>query len=564
MIRGLVRKNLALMRLVRGYKLYQHQPDWLGILRTDKKMWDNARFSAGGPKILIPTSVGAYLPGTSLESLLAIALTLRGAKVEFLLCDRALLACFECMDGITLSEQQLVKKGARAFICASCFGSADKAYRRLGLPLNYYSHNITQEERERAADIARQIAVSEIPGYSYEGIAIGEHSLAGALRFYAKGELGQTVNEEIVLRKFFESGLLTCFALRRLLAAKGKFDAAIFHHGIYTPMGIIGEVCRAKDVRVINWNPAYRKQCFVFNHDQTYHHGLMTEPVSAWESMPWDTNRRSRMLEYLKSRWLGSNDWIWFHEKPQFDLAPVEREFGIDFSRPVIGMLTNVIWDAQLHYPKNIFTNMIEWLKETIQYFSARKDLQLLIRVHPAEIRGTIPSRQKAVDQINKMFPRLASNIKVIPPENQVSTYPLMEHCDSVIIYGTKTGIELAGTGIPVIVAGEAWIKNKGITIDPASKEEYFSILADLPIGKRMAPETVERAIRYAYHFFFRRAIPVKNLKSSPSGLRGVPYEINLKSLSELLPGVDAGLDLICDGILNNAPFVFQPESADS
>ncbi len=432
----------------------------------------------------------------------------------------------------------------------------------LGLPVNYYSQYITTEDRVQAADTARQTAISEIPGFQLEGAAIGEHSLAGALRFYAQGELSKTCRQEVVLRKFFESGLLTYYVMRRLLIEKADFDAAVFHHGIYTPMGIIGEACRAKGVRVINWNPAYRKQCFVFNHGQTYHHGLMTEPVKLWEKMPWDEKRRNQMLQYLKSRWLGSNDWIWFHEKPRFNLAPIEKKFGIDFSKPVIGLLTNVVWDAQLHYPQNIFANMTEWLKETIQYFSSRKDLQLLIRVHPAEIRGTVPSRQKAVDQINKMFPRLASNIIVIPPENKISTYPLMEHCDSVIIYGTKTGVELASIGIPVIVAGEAWIKNKGITIDPASKKEYFSILDGLPLGKRMDSETVERAIRYAYHFFFRRAIPVKNLRNSSSGLRGVPYEINVTSLSELLPGKDPGLDVICEGILNNSPFIFQPESA--
>ena len=63
-------------------------------------------------------------------------------------------------------------------------------------------------------------------------------------------------------------------------------------------------------------------------------------------------------------------------------------------AKPVIGLLTNVSWDAQLHYPANAFPNMLEWLVQTCEYFATRPDLQLLIRVHPAEISGFPPSRQ--------------------------------------------------------------------------------------------------------------------------------------------------------------------------
>jgi len=559
-----IRKNLALMRLVRGYRLFKHRPAWAGVLRSDKKIWDNALAHTLGQRILIPTSVGAFLAGTSLETLLAVSLTLRGAKVELLLCDGVLPACFDCMIGSSISEEELCKRGVCSYLCKSCFRPANKVYKSLGLPVHYYSQCITEEERKQAKDTAQQTVYGEIPGFILEGCAIGEHALAGALRFYAKGQLGRSSNEEYILRKFFEGGLLTYYAIRRLLSDGRYFTTAVFHHGIYSPMGIIGEVCRKNGVRVINWNPAYRKQCFVFTHGQTYHHALMLEPVEAWETMPWDTKRRDSILRYLKSRWYGSNDWIWFHEKPQFNAALIEKKFGVDFSRPVIGMLTSVIWDAQLHYPKNIFADMVEWLKETIQYFSSRSNLQLLIRVHPAEIRGTISSRQKVVDEIKRIFPLLPPNVIVIPPENNISTYVLMERCDSVIIYGTKTGVELTSMGIPVIVAGEAWIKNKGITIDPASKAEYFSLLGTLPLLRRMPPEAVERAIRYAYHFFYRRAVPIKAVRRSRSGLKGAPYEVAISRLAELMPGYDKGLDVICDGILNNTPFIFEPDGSNT
>ena len=77
-------------------------------------------------------------------------------------------------------------------------------------------------------------------------------------------------------------------------------------------------------------------------------------------------------------------------------------------------MLTNVMWDAQLHYRANAFPNMLEWVIQTIRYFIGRPELQLLIRVHPAEIRGNLPSRQPLVAEIQREFPRLPRNVIVI------------------------------------------------------------------------------------------------------------------------------------------------------
>ena len=41
-----------------------------------------------------------------------------------------------------------------------------------------------------------------------------------------------------------------------------------------------------------------------------------------------------------------------------------------------------------------------------------------------------------------------------------MSTYALMSLCNTAIIYGTKMGVELTSVGMPVVVAGEAWIRN--------------------------------------------------------------------------------------------------------
>jgi len=223
----------------------------------------------------------------------------------------------------------------------------------------------------------------------------------------------------------------------------------------------------------------------------------------------------------------------------------------------VIGALTNVIWDAQLHYPANAFPNMQAWMFETIRYFTGRPELQLVIRIHPAEVRGTVPSRQRMLAEIQREFPVLPKNIFIVPPESQISTYVLMTMCNAAIIYGTKMGVELTSLGIPVIAAGEAWIRNKGLTRDARTPQEYAQFLDELPLPQGLDPATTERARKYAYHYFFRRMIPVAAIQSV-SGWP--PYRVKVDGLDELGPGCDKGLDLLCHGILSGSSFIYPAE----
>jgi hypothetical protein len=312
-------------------------------------------------------------------------------------------------------------------------------------------------------------------------------------------------------------------------------------------------------VHVSTWNVAYRKRRFIFSHDDTYHHTLLNEPREHWENLQLSPAQEQELMKYLSSRREGLFDWIVFHRPTRQDPAEIAKRIGIDPSRPVVGLLTNVSWDAQLHYPANAFPTMLDWLVQTCEYFARRPDLQLLIRVHPAEISGFPPSRQPILPELERRIPRLAPNIFVVPPESGMSTYALMSLCNAAIIYGTKMGVELTSVGLPVVVAGEAWIRNKGLTHDASTPDEYFRLLDRLPFAGRLGEEQVARARRYAWHFFFNRMIPLPFIDPKA----GYPiYRLRLDRLEQLMPGESAGLDTICDGILGRGPFVLREKAA--
>lgn len=558
MLKKLLKKNSFLKLQIMKYRSKRQQPKWKPLLKKNEIFWlKTLDKSKGGRNILVATCIGSLLPATILESILAVSLTMRGAEIHILLCDGFLPACQICSVHHFSNLKKFSSIGPIK-ICSDCFESAYKMYSSLSLKIHKFSTYVYYDEKRWAGEISETIPINEIPNYEYDGMAVGEHAMAGALRFFARGMIAGQPYADTILRRYFKAALLSTVATKNLLSVS-SFKTAVFHHGIYVPQGLIGEVCRKMGVGVVNWIPAYRKQCFIFTHHDTYHHELLKEPTSLWENLSWNSDLEKKTLEYLKSRWYGTQDWIYFHENPQEEIKVISEELGIDFSKPCIGMLSNVIWDAQLHYRANAFPNMLNWVERTIQYFIQRPDLQLIIRIHPAELSGGIPSRQLLSDEILKYFPSLPSNIFLIPPESKISTYAAMLQCNAVLIYGTKTGVELTSLGIPVIVAGEAWIRNKGVTFDANTAEEYFKLLDQLPFKTRLPDEVIQKAKKFAFHFFFRRMIPLKFFVSQPGS--SVPYRFEMENLSYLNSESSQGLNVICKAILNGTEFIYPFEN---
>ncbi len=403
--------------------------------------------------------------------------------------------------------------------------------------------------------LARNAPLEDVGAIQYRGARVGEQALAGALRFFARASLAGEPHAAAVLRRFLEAAILTAIATGRLLERE-RFTCALFNHGVYVPQGVIGEACRGAGVRVVNWTQAYRRHCFIFSHGDTYHCTLLTEPVETWEDIPWTEAMEAELMRYLRSRWFGTEDWIYVHDKPRVEFEWIRAHVGADFTRPCVGLLTNVMWDARVFYPDRIFKSMRDWVIATISYFAERSDLQLVIRVHPGEIHGVMPSRQPVEAEIRRAFPALPANVFIVGADSSVSTYALLEHCNAALIYATKAGVELTSMGIPTIVAGEAWIRHKGITRDPPTADAYLRLLGQLPFP-RLDTATVQRARKYAYHFFFRRMIPIDLIAPNEDAGAAV---LRIQEFAELQPGRHRGLDIVCEGILTGTPFVYPAE----
>jgi len=527
------------------------QRDGLARLADDPDWRRALEASRSGKRLLIATNTGGHFAIETVDRMLGAALTLRGAAVTHVLCDAALPACQMCEFNLTPDVEALARNGPDKLLCGYCHAPAEARLRALGLDVVQLGGALSETDRAEARALAESVKRGAVAQLAWRGVAIGEHAMAGALRFFARSDLDNQPFGEAVLRRYVEASALTAAAYMKLIDELQP-EVVVAHHGIYAPQGLAVAAAHAKGVRVVTWNPAYRRHCFIFSHDGSYHYTLMDEPVSAWRDRPLAHAERARIVCYLDSRRSGEGDWIKFHRDA--GAADVVAALGLDPGKPIIAAYTNVFWDAQLHFPANAFASQKDWLERTIAWFTGRPDLQLVIRIHPAEVSGSPPSRQLVSDVIAARFPHLPANVRVVGPENTLSSYALAECADAALIYGTKLGVELGARGIPVIVAGEAWVRGKGFTHDATSPEDYEAKLALLPFGKRLDPETQDLALRYANHFFFGRMLELPFVEPAPGSRR---FRVAIDGAADLAPGRWQGLDTICRGILENAPFVW-------
>lgn len=232
-----------------------------------------------------------------------------------------------------------------------------------------------------------------------------------------------------------------------------------------------------------------------------------------WNSradVPLNDDEWDRVKDFFATR-QGGGLWENFSRRWQGTASQggeaVRTALGLD-ARPIVLLPANVLGDS-LTLGRHIFSeSMTVWLERTIEYFTDRPDIQFVIRVHPGEQIGWGPS---VFDILSEKFPELPKNIHLLPAGAEVNTYDLVNTADVGLVFTTTVGMEMAMSGLPVIVTGQTHYRNKGFTLDAKSWDSYFDILdkvLDSPDEYRPSREQVEAAWTYAYRFFFEYPQP--------------------------------------------------------
>ena len=101
---------------------------------------------------------------------------------------------------------------------------------------------------------------------------------------------------------------------------------------------------------------------------------------------------------------------------------------------------------------------------------------------------------------------KVPENIHLIEANDTTNTYSLINIAAFGLTYTTTVGMELAMSGVPVVVVGETHYRNKGFTMNPTCWDDYNAMLDGFQNVKKpveMTQEQIDGAWHYAYGFFY-------------------------------------------------------------
>jgi hypothetical protein len=214
-------------------------------------------------------------------------------------------------------------------------------------------------------------------------------------------------------------------------------------------------------------------------------------------------------------------------------------------------MFCNILWDSAVMGRDLAFPSMGAWVVGGIHWAASHPDIDLFVRIHPAEIGlRNHPTLERMADHIAANVDTLPANVRVVQAEDPTSSYALMDMAALGMVYTSTVGLELAARGVPVLVAAATHYRGRGFTVDPETADQYWANADRLLVSP---PEGAERermrelARRYAVLFFFRfhnvLAAVTEDGRSRP--------RIRATRASDVDPGRDPALDRVVAGILD-------------
>lgn len=508
-----------------------------------------------GSKAMFCTGYGLGSHYLTVEPILMSVLVANGWSVESLYCGASIPACEFNAVGNNQPDAGPLKAGVTRDtvlrLCNTCTRNARLMLNTLPVTSYTYRDYLQPEDYVKAARLAADVEFSMFRDFVYRDVAVGEEAWASILRVTFKGTVPDTRENRLLAKRFVTSGILLTMAYERAILDRNP-DRLLMIHGVYLTHGLAAKVGRKMDVPVVViGGGGIRKDTVIMCHRETYHHQLVEEPNSEWEDDELTETQIETVLDYAaKKRHSGSGvDYLSYHPNPIEDAAAIRGQLQIPEDVQVITLYTNVIWDAQVVYRSNVFQDIYDWVFESIETVANLNRVILVIRIHPAEVKGVAPTRQPMLKEIERRYPNLPRNVRVVPPESDISSYTLASLSDCAVVYGTKMALELALMRTPLLICGETFSRNKGYGVDITSRRMYQAYLRDVSTVPPIDDERYSRALKYAYYLYFRRMIDMP----FTTGIDG--KRINIADLSELKIGVSAQIDTIYRGIAELAPF---------
>lgn len=488
---------------------------------------------------------------------MARACQLRGATVEYVLCDGLLPECD--MHWGSFGKGDALRP---LDICQRCQAGSEGQVKPLGVPYRWLGSLVSPEERRQAFTWAQSLSPSQIPQATYQGNPLGDWVLSSVVSYFRQypPDLNdwRVVN---VYRGYVYAAAVVALGLKAYLATH-QVDAALLFNGRQSITRVAFELFRAAGIRVlVHEIPFYQDGHWMFKPNaRCWSPAPFVEFWGRWGEVPLTRAQLDRTRNWLMNRRYGVGLSWYAYNSPYVNPAPIREQLKLSPDRRLLALFTSstdeTAGDPELQGP---WESQSAWVEEVVRWAGARRDVELVVRVHP-HLAGTT-GLGKAHDEFTfyaRMKETAPANCRIINADERINSYALMDAADVGLTYGSTPGTEMALAGKPVVLASRAFYENGSYTLNVRTREELPAVLeASLrPVSVR---ELRREAYRLAYYYVFEFELPFPLVDKT--GVFDVA--LNYTSPEDLAPGKDRTLDRVCGFLLNGTDVFESPTVAD-
>lgn len=493
-----IRKKLNLIFFRDLYFLYAYHKNLtqqVQILKDYLKLKNNSKFLKykGGRnlnrKVLVVSLTSDFLYQVKLEAMLAKALQLAGCSIQVL----------------TWKHSFWSKKYFRSF----------GINKFLNFEEYFHSNGRDKLAESLSGFFSKKINFQEVKNYRYEGCRIGQQVLSAlARKDYSTPDLSDSKTQELFERYLIQQ--INAVDAAERLFNKEKPDILLFCEVNGLIYGAIFDLAFKKGLNIVQFARSLREDSLIFKKFNSESFGLHPNSISKStfeeiKKIPWSEKYERVLWEEFSLRYTKKKYAGYINESGEAinEAERVIKELGVDKNKKTAVIFPHVLWDANLYYGEDIFTDYEEWFIETVKAACNNSKINWLIKLHPANIwkrrREKIKSELREITLIKEKVGNLPPHVYLLYPEANISTFSLFKVTDYGITVRGTVGMEMPCFGGVVFTAGTGRYSGLGFTNDSASKEDYLEKLSRIQDFLPLSEEQVLLAKKHAYAVFVLR-----------------------------------------------------------
>jgi hypothetical protein len=296
-----------------------------------------------------------------------------------------------------------------------------------------------------------------------DGVEVGRMALYEILIQIKKGTLDLAPGEWLRYRASLKNAIVVLRVAQRLFD-EHRPDRVVVYNALYSVNRVI---CRLAEIRAVPQyylhagdNLSKRLQTLVLARNHAfYYYEYLRGIWPSFRERPCSPQAMRSSTNHLLEVARGRSAWAYSAaSKPGVDIRKI---FGIQEGQKIIcasmssdderfgGEIAGVLPSLD----GLLFPNQVDWIRALIDYVVDRKDLFLVVRVHPREFpnkrEGVLSEHAKT---LMTAFATLPGNVKVNWPADDISLFDLANVADVFANGWSSAGKEMAWLGLPVVL----------------------------------------------------------------------------------------------------------------